>query len=61
MSIVIRASRFFDIIVAGGLIFLLISLSSGNAEASEWGWDLITLGVVAFFAYLMIKMRSGGR
>jgi hypothetical protein len=55
MVIEIFANKFFDILVAGGIILLITSLSSDNSMASSQGWSLIALGFVGFFLYTIIR------
>jgi hypothetical protein len=48
LGINIFANKIFDILVAGGLLLLL-------ANSQDTGWRLIGLGVLGFFAYVLIK------
>ena len=42
--------RIFDILVVGGILFLTL-----NNEKT--GWNLILLGVLGFFAYVIIRQK----
>lgn len=55
MSIRISATRFFDILLAGGILVLLLYFSSQNTEARDIGLNLIALAFFGFIFYVLMK------
>lgn len=59
MGIEILANKFFDIMVAGGILLLIYSLQSNNSGASGDGWMLIVLAFAGFIFYALIRAGMG--
>jgi len=57
MGIDIFANKYIDIMLAGGLMLLLLSFTTGNQEAQKTGFDLIFWSALIFIAYLLIKHK----